>query len=328
MKVCKSIVRKSISLAACLAVLCAAGTSAAQEYPSRSVRLVVPYPPGGGADTLARVVGTRLAKHWGHPVVVENRVGAGGNIAFTSIVNSDPDGYTLLLTPNGIATNASLLKNPPYDPIRDFAPITMLATVPMFLVVNASIPVNTVGELLAFIKAKPGQTTFGSAGNGTSLHLASELLKMQTGVDMTHVPYKGAAPAVVDLLAGRITMVFSTVTPVLAHLKSGKLRALGVTTPRRSTLFPDLPTVAEAGVAGYELVGWFGLFSRAGTPKAIIDKVYQDTVAVLKDPEVRGRMAQEGMEVAGTTPEQSSSMLRKTIVDEAKLVKASGIPIE
>ncbi len=319
---------KSIGLAIGLVMVCAAGTGAAQEYPAQSVRLVVPYPPGGGTDTLARVIGAKLGERWRQPVIVENRVGAGGNIAYASVAKSSPDGYTLLLTPNGLATNSSLLKNPPYDPIRDFATVTMLATVPLILVVNASTPVNTVGELIAFVKARPGQTTFGSAGNGTGLHLSGVLFNTQLGLDVTHVPYKGSAPPVVDLLAGRITMVFADMTPALPHLKSGKLRALGVTTPRRSTVFPDVPTIAEAGVAGYELNSWYGLFVRAGTPKAIIDKVYQDTVAVLNDPDVRGRMLQDGLEVAGTTPEQSGAMLRKTITDEAKLVKASGIPIE
>lgn len=313
-----------ISLIACLAALCAAADSHALEYPVKPVRLVVPFPPPGAPDTLARALGEKLSERWGQQVLVENRLGASGNVAYGSVATAAPDGYTLLLAVNGLATNVSLYRNLPFDPVRDFAPITLLATSQQVLVVGSSVPITSVKDLVALAKAKPGELTFGSAGSGTVLHLAGELFKTLSGVNIVHVPYKGSSLALIDLLGGRTKLMFLDIPLTLPNLKSGKLRALGVTGARRTPALPDIPTIAEAGVPGYEIAPWFGLLAPSGTSREIVDKIHQDAVSILNAPELRSRMLGLGLEMVGNAPGQFGAFIKSEVANMAKIVSASG----
>ena len=313
-----------ISLIACIAALCAAADGYSLEYPVKPVRLVVPFPPPGSPDTLARALGDKFGERWGQQVLVENRLGASGNVAYGSVATAAPDGYTLLLAVNGIATNVSLYRNLPYDPVRDFAPITLLATSQQVLVVNSSLSINSVKDLVALAKAKPGELTFGSAGSGTVLHLAGELFKTLSGVDIVHVPYKGSSLALIDLLGGRTKLMFLDIPLTLPNVKSGKLRALGVTSARRAPALPDIPTIAEAGVPGYEIAPWFGLLAPRGTSREIVDKIHQDAVSILNAPELRARMLVLGLEMVGNTPDQFGAYIKSEVANMAKIVSASG----
>jgi len=314
-----------IGLFACLAALCATADSYSLEYPVKPVRLVVPFPPGGAPDTLARMLGEKLGELWGQQVLVETRLGAGGNVAYGSVATSAPDGYTLLLATPGIVANVSLYRNLPYDPVRDFAPITVIAIGPHVLVVRSSLPVTSVQDLIALAKAKPGELTFGSAGSGTVLHLAGEIFNTLTGVKIVHVPYKGSMPAFTDLLGGRTTLMFLEPTLALPQLKSGKLRALGVTSAKRMPALADIPTIAEAGVPGFEIVTWFGLLAPNGTGKEIVDKVNQGAASILHAPELQAQMRERlGVELVGNTPEQFSAYIKSEVTKTAKVVSASG----
>ena len=314
-----------ITVIACVAALCAAADSYSLEYPVKPVRLVVPFPPGGAPDTLGRMLGDKLGERWGQQVLVENRLGAGGNVAYGSVATSAPDGYTLLLATPGIVANVSLYQNVSYDPVRDFAPITVVAIGPHILVVNSSLPVASVKDLIALAKAKPGALTFGSAGSGTVLHLAGEIFKTLTGVNIVHVPYKGSMPAFTDLLGGRITLMFLEPTLALPQLKSGKLRALGVTSANRMPTLPAIPTLAEAGVPGFEIVTWFGLLAPNGTDREVVDKVNQGAVSILHAPDLQARMREQlGVELVGNTPEQFSAYIKSEVTKTAKIVSASG----
>lgn len=313
-----------ISLIACLAALWTAADSYSLEYPVKPVRLVVPFPPPGSPDTLARALAEKFGERWGQQVLVENRLGASGSIAYGSVATSAPDGYTLLLAVNGIATNASLYRNLPYDPVRDFAPITLIAASHQVLVVVASLPAHSVKDVIALAKARPGELTFGSAGSGTVLHLAGEMFKTLSGANIMHVPYKGSSLALIDLLGGRTTLMFLDIPLTLPHLKSGKLRALGVTGAGRSPALPDIPTIAEAGVPGYEIAPWFGLLAPSGTGREIVDKIHQDAVAVLNAPELRARMLELGLELIGNTPAQFGAYIKSEVTKMAKIVSASG----
>ena len=296
----------------------------AQDYPAKPVRLIVPFPPGGTPDTLARLVGEKLGDRWNQQVLVETRLGAGGNVAYGSVAGAAPDGYTILLAATGIATNVSLYSKLPYDPVRDFAAITLLATSPHVLVASSSVPAANVRELVALAKARPGTLTYGSSGSGTVLHLAGELFKTLSGADIIHVPYKGSQPAMTDLLGGRISLMYVDFHPALPHIRSGKLKPLGLTGRRRSPLLPDVPTIAEAGVPGYEIVAWFGLLAPAATPGDVVDRIHQGVVQVLELPDLRSRLTDQGMELVGSTPASFAAYLRSEIVAMAKVVKASG----
>ena len=258
-------------------------------YPTKPIRLVVPFPAGGATDILAREVAKHLTETWGQSVVVDNRPGAGGNIGSELVAKSPPDGYTLEMGTVGThAINASLYSKMPYDHVKDFVPVILVAGVPNVLVVNPSVPVNSVQEFIAYAKANPGKLNFASSGSGTSIHLSGELFKVMAGVQMTHVPYKGSAPALQDLLGGQVQLMFDNLPPSLPQIKAGKLRALAVTSATRAPALPDVPTVAEAGLPGFEASSWFGVLAPAGTPPAIVAKLHGALMTVMKDPGVRG----------------------------------------
>ena len=303
-----------------------ASTSAAQSFPSRPIRMIVPSTPGGSVDTLARAIGARLSEKFGQQVVTDNRAGAGGVIAGELTAKAPPDGYTLMMgTVASLAANVSLHKKLPYDPLRDFAPVTLAATQNLMLVVNPSLPAKNVKELIALAKAKPGQITFASAGSGAGGHLSGELFKLLAGVDMLHIPYKGVAPALVDVISGQVSLTFPSLISALPQVKSGKVRALAVTGAKRSHATPDLPTMQEAGVPGYESATWYGVVAPVATPRDIITKLNSEMVAILKQPELRDRLAADGADPLGSTPEAFGLHLKSEIAKWAKVVKAAGL---
>jgi tripartite-type tricarboxylate transporter receptor subunit TctC len=294
------------------------------QYPAKPLRLIVPYPPGGGTDTLARIYALKLAETIGHQVVLDNRPGAGANLGLEIASKATPDGYTLLLATIANTISASLYSKLNYDLVRDFAPVTKLATTPHLLVVHPSLPVKTARELIAFAKARPGQLTYSSSGSGTPAHLAGELFDSLTGVKMIHVPYKGGGPSVVALIGGEVSVGFPTMPSVIGHIKAGKLRALAVTTAQRSPSLPDLPALGEGAVPGYDVGSWYGLLVPAGTPKEIIARLHAETLKVLKLPDTRQRLDAAGFEVLTSTPEEYGAFTRSEIEKWAKVVKASG----
>jgi len=277
---------------------------------------------------LARSIGAKLGERLGQAVVVENRLGAGGNIAYASVASAAADGYTLLLASGSLATNVSLYKDLKYDAVKDFAPITLVATSPHVLVAHPSVQATSVSELIALAKAKPGQLTYGSSGSGTVLHLAGEMFKTMAGVDLVHVPYKGGAPATNDLLSGQIALMFSAMPGALPQVRAGKLRALGVTGAQRSPTMPDVPTIAEAGLPGYAIEAWFGLLAPARTPGSIVAKLNKDVVAILGDAEMKRRMADLGQELTSNTPEQFAAFIKSEITRMGEVVRASGAKLD
>ncbi len=299
-------------------------------FPDRPLRLIVPFPPGGGNDTLARIVGQRMSEVVGQQVVVDNRGGAGGVIGATIAAGAAADGYTLFLGSLGnLAHNPALKADLPYNPPRDFAPISMLATSSFMLAVHPAVPAKSVRELIALAKASPGKLNYASAGTGSSLHMTSELFKYATGTDIVHVPYKGTGPAVTDLLGGRVQLIFSTMPPVLPHVKSGKLRALAVTTAKRAAAAPEVPTVAEAaGVAGFDVSNWQGMLAPAKTPAAIVTKLNRDVLATLALPGMTEALAAQGLESAGNTPAQFGGLIKSEIAKYTQVVKAAGIKVD
>jgi tripartite-type tricarboxylate transporter receptor subunit TctC len=298
-------------------------------YPSKPIRLVVPFPAGGTTDILARAVAQRLTETLGQPVVVDNRPGAGGNIGAELVAKAAPDGYTLLMGTVGThAINASLYAKMPYDHVRDFAPVILVAGVPNVLVVNPALPVNSVQELIAYGKANPGKLNFASSGNGTSIHLSAELFKTMTGVQMAHVPYKGSAPALVDLAGGQVQLMFDNLPSSLALIKGGKLKALAVTSAQRSTALPDVPTVAESGLTGFEASSWFGLLAPAGTPKDIVAKLNGEVAKWLATPEAKEKMAAQGAIPAGQSPDDFTRHIAAETVKWQKVVKESGAKVD
>jgi tripartite-type tricarboxylate transporter receptor subunit TctC len=312
-----------------LAVLAVAAPAQAQSYPDKPIKLVVPFAPAGATDVLARIVGQKLSELEKQPVIVDNRAGAGGNIGSDAVAKAAPDGYTLLMGAVGThAINVSLYKKMPYDPVKDFIPVVLVATVPNVLVVPASLPVNSVKELIAYGKANPGKLNFGSSGNGTSIHLSGELFKSMTGMDMQHVPYKGSGPATVDLLSGQVQMMFDNLPSAMPNIKSGKLKALAVTSAKRSPSLPDVPTIAEAGVPGYEAPSWFGILVPKGTPPEIVAKLNTDINKILAMPDTKKKFLEQGAEPAGGTPEQFAALINSEIPKWAKVVKASGAQID
>jgi len=312
-----------------VAVLAAANTVAAQEYPTRPIRIIVPSTAGGSVDTLARVVGTQLGQRWGQQVVVDNRSGAGGVIAGEITAKAPADGYTLIMaTIAAMATNVSLARKLPYDPVRDFAPVTLVASQQLVLLVHPSVAAKSVGELIQLAEAKPGQLTFASAGNGSGGHLSGELLKIIAGVDLTHVPYKGIAPALVDVISGQVTMTFASIISGMPHVKSGKTRALAVTGGHHSPAAPELPTMIEAGVRGYESSTWYGLLAPKATPRAIVMKLNREVVAIINLPEIKSHLLAEGAEPVGNTPEQFSEFIKSEIAKWGKVIRTAGLRAE
>ena len=315
------------ALLAALPLLWTAGDAIAQSnYPNKTIRIIVGFAPAGPADLIARVIGDKLTEAWGQSVVIENVTGAGANIAGDRVAKAAPDGYTLLLASLAQLTiNPSLYDKMPFDTVKDVIPITQAVFTPNILALNNDVPAKSVTELVALARAQPGQLTFGSAGVGTSQHLAGELFKSMAHVDIRHVPYRGAAPVITDLLGGRISMFFGNITAVLPQVQDGKLRALAVTSLKRVAATPDLPTLAEAGFPGFDATASFGLVAPVGTPPAIIDKLHRETVRILALPEVRKRFAELGSEVIGNSPAEFSAVIKAEIPQWAKLIKEAGI---
>jgi len=312
-----------------LALALPAAAQAPLAYPSRPVKLVVPFPPGGPLDIIGRAIAQKLTEAWGQSVVVDNRPGAGGNIGADLVAKSAPDGYTILMGALSThAVNPSLYTKMPYDAIADFAPITLVAVTPNVLVVNAALPVNSAKEFIAYAKANSGKLAFGSGSNGSAGHLAGELFKVDTGTEITHIPYKGGAPATQALLAGDTQFMFDNLANAMPQVKAGKLKALAVTTAERSKLAPDLPTMAEAGLPGFDISTWFGLFAPAGTPKEIVAKWNAEVAKILNSPEMRDKLIAQGAEPSPTTPEQFAALVKSEIPKYAKIIKASGAKVD
>ena len=302
---------------------------AADNYPATPIRLIVPFPPGGPADALARIVGEKMGASMGNVIVVVNRPGAGGNIGMEVGAKAAPDGYTLVLAPAGnLTVNPSLYRSMPYDVGRDFAPITVLATVPNILVVHPSVPAKTVTELVQYAKAHPGELNFSSPGNGSGAHLAGELLKSMAAIDMTHVPFNGIAPAVTAVLGGQVQVMFAGAPSVLQHVKSGKLRALGVASLARIAAAPDLPTLTESGFRGFDVTSWYGIVAPAGTPSQVIDRLHGEMTKALNDPDVREKLAGLGAEPIGNTPAEFAATIRSETAKWSKIVKDAKITAE
>lgn len=301
---------------------------AADIYPVRPIRMIVAYPPGGGTDQVGRVMADQLAQQLGQNVVVDNRGGATGNIGTELAARAVPDGYTLLMgnvAPN--AVNVSMFRKLGFDPVKDFAPISLVAVTPNILVAHPSVPVKTVKDLVALAKAKPGVLNFPSAGVGSSSHLAGEMLKSMAGIDMVHVPYKGGGPALIATIAGQVQIMFATMPAAMPHVKSGKVRPVAVTTAKRSLAMPDLPTIAESGVPGYEAATWYGLLAPARTPKPVIDRLHGETVKILAGP-TRQRLEAQGFEPDGGTPAAFAAYIKSEIAKWAKVIRTAGIPAE
>jgi len=311
-----------------VAVLLAVVIPAQAQYPVRPVRLIVPFPPGGGTDTMARVVAPKLSEFLGQQVVAENRGGAGANIGAELAAKSAPDGYTLLLVTITNAIGASVYTKLNYDLVRDFAPITRLATTPHILVVHPSVPVKSVKEFIAFARARPGELAYSSSGSGSTAHLAGELFNSLTGVKTVHVPYKGGGPSMIALVGGEVSVCFATMPSAINYVKSGRLRGIAVTTAQRSPSTPQLPTIAETGIPGYEAGSWYGLSAPAGTPKEVIGRLHAETIKVMGLPDVKERLFNAGFEIVTSTPEQFAAFTRNEIQKWGKIVKAAGLKVE
>jgi len=312
-------------LALGLAMLTVAGNVGAQTYPTRAIRLLVPSTPGGSVDTLARTIGPKLTERWGQQVIVDNRPGAGGAIAGELVAKSAPDGYTLLIgTIASLATNVSLQRLP-YDPVKDFAPVTLVATQNLMLLIHPSVPAKSVKELVRLGKAQPGKLSFASAGNGTGGHLSGELFKMLGGIDMLHVPYKGVAPALVDVVGGQVSMTFASILSSLPQVRADKLRALAVTGSKRSVAAPQVPTMREAGVKDYESATWYGVVAPAGTAQELVNRLNAEIVAVIKRPDVNERLSKEGADPVGNSPPEFGRFIESEIGKWRKVIRAAGI---
>ena len=311
------------------ALIAAATCASAQTYPSKPIRLVVPFPPAGTTDILAREVGQRLTQVLGQSVVIDNRPGAAGNIGSEIVAKAAPDGYTLeLCTVSTHAINPGLYSKLPYDHVKDFAPVILVARVPNVLEVTPSLPVNTVADLIKLAKEKPGQINFASSGSGTSIHLSGELFKTMAGVDMVHVPYKGSAPALVDLVAGQVQVMFDNLPSSLQQIKAGKLRAVAVTSAQRAPVLPDVPTIAESGLPGFEATSWFGVLAPAGTPPEIIKRLNTEIDKWLQTSEAKEKLLAQGAAAAGGSPEEFASYIRSETDKWAKVIKASGAKVD
>jgi tripartite-type tricarboxylate transporter receptor subunit TctC len=317
----------ALSAAAALATWMPEPARAQSDYPDRPVTLIVPFPAGGQSDLIARLITSKMVPILGQQIVVDNRGGAGGNIAAAAAAKADPDGYTLFLGFVGThGMNPALYKKLPYDPIKDFAPISLLNITPLVLVANPDFPAKSVPELIEFAKAHPGEYSYASSGNGTPIHLAGELFKTMAGIDLVHVPYKGAAPALVDVLGGHVPLMFDNLPPSLEHIRSGKLRALGVTTTERAPSLPDLPTIAET-LPGFEVYSWNALFAPAGTPPEVIAKLNQAALTALADPEVVTKLKDLSIKAVGSTPDELAAHVQAELAKWAPIVKASGAQI-
>jgi tripartite-type tricarboxylate transporter receptor subunit TctC len=324
--------RWSYALAPCLAtalLAVPASVAVAQTYPARPVRMIVPFPAGGATDIVGRLIAQKLSETWGQQIIVDNRGGAGGTIGSEVAAKSAPDGYTILVaTSSTHAIAPSLYSRLPYDPVRDFAPVTLIASATILLAVHPSVPASNVRELIALAKKQPQALSFASSGNGGISHLIGEQFKSMAGIQMLHVPYKGDTPALVDLVSGQVSLMFGTAVSFLPYVKAGRLKALAVTNPKRSPVVPDVPTVAESGLPGFEALQWFGILAPAGTPKDIVTRLNADIVKILRQPDVRERLTSLGADVVGNTPEQFAAFLKADAAKWARIVKESGAKID
>jgi tripartite-type tricarboxylate transporter receptor subunit TctC len=300
----------------------------AQEYPAKVIRVIVPWPAGGSSDTLARILGRQLSQSWGQQLVVENRPGAGTTIGNDLVAKAPADGYTLMVTATALVASSALYSNLPYKVERDFSPISLVATAPSVLVVHPSLPAMSVKDLVRLARVRPRQINYASGGSGSSDHIAAELFKMLAKVDMTHVPYKGATPALADLIAGNTQVMFSIAITAVPHMRSGRLRALGITSAKRSALLPELPTIAEQGVPGYEFETWLGVLAPTGTPAAIVSKVSSDIRKALEVGDIRQKLQAMGAEPAGSTPAEFRNRIHTDLVTIANVVKVAGIKVD
>ena len=321
-------------VAAMLATAFAAAPLHAQTFPTKPIRMVVTFPTGGAPDILARTISEKLDPAWGHTMIVDNKPGAGGNIGAGEVARAQPDGHVLVMGTVGThAINKALFEQNgakmPFDPAKDFVPITLAAGVPNVMVINPKLPVNTVAEFIAYAKARPGQLNMASSGNGTSIHLSGELFKTVTGVYMVHFPYRGSAPAITDLIAGNMNVMFDNLPSALPHIKSGRLKALAVTSRTRSPALPDVPTIEEAaGLKGFDASSWFGLFAPAGTPRTIVDRIQADVAKALAQPEVRERFIAQGADPGGNTPDQFAAFIRAETDKWTRVVKFSNAKVD
>ena len=314
-------------LAALAATLALAGSAAAQDYPTKPVRLIIPFPPGGSNDVVGRMIATQLGERLGKQVIVDNRGGAGGVLGTEVAAGAAPDGYTILVVSLAYTVNPWLYKLK-YDPLKSFVPVAMLASGANVLTVHPSVPVNSVKELIALAKQKPGELNYASAGAGSFQHLGSELFKLMAGVDIVHVPFKGGGPAMIDVVGGHSQVLVSSLVQTGAHIRSGKLKALGVGSAKRSALFPDIPTIAEAGVPGYEMANWWGILAPAGTPQPIVDKLAKEIGGVLSAPETQKHFAAEGAEVVQKTPAEFAAFIESELAKWQRVVKEAKIKAE
>lgn len=313
----------------CGAMICIASLQAsAQAFPTKPVRLVVPFPSGGATDALGRALAQKMSEAWGQPVVVDNRPGGGTNIGTEIVAHAPADGYTILFTLNSFAVNASLYPKLPYDPIKDFQPVSLFAVAPNVIAANPSIPANTVQELIKLARAEPGKVTYGSAGTGSGSHLAGALFANLAGVNMTHVPYKGVSLAVTDLIGGQISLSFSVYSVVDPFIKSGRLKAIAVTSAKRSPLAPNLPTVAEGGLNGFDVISWFGVVVPAGTPKEVVQSIHSQIARAAKMPDIRDKFASQGIELVSNSPEEFADYIKKDWAVWDKIIKSSNIKAE
>jgi tripartite-type tricarboxylate transporter receptor subunit TctC len=320
---------KLLRLAAFAASALAAATACAQGYPNKPIRMIVGFPPGGGTDVVARVIGAKVSEWWGQAVAVENRPGATGTIGADVVAKSSPDGYTLIMghvNSHGIAPN--LFAKLPYDPIKDFAAVAYVGYVPNVLAVHPSVAARSVKELVALAKSKPGQMNYASSGNGSTQHLAGEMFKQLTGTDIVHIPYKGSGDAIKDLLAGTVNMNFDTMPPVLPHIQAGKLRGLAISTPRRLPQLPDVPTFEEEGIKGFDVTNWYGVMAPAGTPREIVAKLNADINKAMQVPEVRARLEAVGTQLREQSAAEFETFMKAEVVKYSKLIKDANIRIE
>jgi tripartite-type tricarboxylate transporter receptor subunit TctC len=303
--------------------------AAAQTFPDKPVRIIVGYPPGGGTDLAARLIQNPLSERWKQPIVIDNRPGANAVIAAEAVAKAKPDGYTLLMAyATEVSLNPVTMKKLPYDPLMDFAPIIQVASAPLVLAVNPALPANSIKELIAQAKAKPGALTYSSSGSGSVHHFAGELFKLQTGTDLLHIPYKGSGPATADAVSGQVQVTYASVASVLRFVQAGRLRALAVTSKKRTAQMPEVPSMVEAGLADFELTSWYGLLAPAGTPQAVIQKIHDDVVAAMAAPEVQKSFATQGLDMAGGTPQAFGDFIRAEAAKFARIAKAGNIQPE
>ena len=300
----------------------------AGDYPVKPIRFIVPQPPGGTSDILARILAQKLSENVRQQVIIDNRAGASGTIGTDLAAKSTPDGYTLVLVYTTHATTPSIYGKLPYDPVADFATITIAAAAPLFLVAHPKIPVTSVRELIAYAKTRPGELNFCSAGNGSGSHLAGELFNTMTGVKLTHIPYKGSGPAITELIGGQVQLMFAGIVPIDPHVKAGRVRGIAVSSAKRSLAIPQVPTIAESGLPGFEVVGWYGVLAPAHTPPAIIDRLHREFLKILQTPGIRDRLLAEGAEPVGSSPADFSAFLKTDIARWAKVIKQSGAKLD